>query len=280
MQSTPTSTSMSVAVCGKGGTGKTVLTAMMASVLSESDRNLRILLVDADPAMGLESALGVTVRRTIGEIREEVIGTARRADREETLRTAEMLDYMVLEALCEMDAYSLLVMGRTESVGCFCPVNELLREAIETLSGSFDLILIDGEAGLEHINRKVVRRLDTLLIVTDASARGMQTAAVIRKMVEVDQVIECCRLGLVLNRAKRGQDLIERSAKEMGLQLLGRIPEDGNITRYDLRGKPIVGLPDTSPSVVAVKKLVATVLGGAASADGEQGLVADEPPPA
>jgi CO dehydrogenase maturation factor len=262
MQSTPTSTSMSVAVCGKGGTGKTVLTAMMARVLCESDRNLRILLVDADPAMGLESALGVKVGRTIGEIREEVIGTARRADKEETLRTAEMLDYMVLEALCEMDGYSLLVMGRTESVGCFCPVNDLLRDAIAALSGSFDLILIDGEAGLEHINRKVVRRVDTLLIVTDASARGMQTAAMLKKMVEVDRVIECGRLGLVLNRAKRGQGLVEQSANEMGLRLLGRIPEDVNIARYDLRGTPIVALPDTSPSVAAVKKLVETVFGG------------------
>ena len=259
MQSPSAPTKMSVAVCGKGGTGKTVLTAMMAKVLCESTRNLKILLVDADPAMGLQSALGVNVGRTIGEIREEVIRTARRANREETLETADMLDYMVLDALCEMDGYSLLVMGRTETVGCFCPVHELLREAIETLSEGFDLILIDGEAGLEQINRKVVRKLDTLLIVTDATARGMQTAALIKKMVEVDRVIECRRLGLIFNRAGRGQESIEQSANEMGLQLLGCVPEDANITRYDLLGTPIVELPDTSPSIVAVKKLVETV---------------------
>jgi len=158
-----------------------------------------------------------------------------------------------------MDSYSLLAMVRTESVGCFCPVNDLLREAIETLSKNFDLILIDGEAGLEQVNRKVVRRLDTLLIVTDATARGMQTAALIKKLVEVDKVIECARIGLIFNRAATGQDFIEQSAKEMGLDLLGCIPEDANIARYDLLGKPIVGLPNTSPSVVAVKKLVQTV---------------------
>jgi CO dehydrogenase maturation factor len=259
MQSSSTPNKMSVAVCGKGGTGKTVLTAIMAKVLCESNRNLKILLVDADPAMGLQSALGVNVGKTIGEIREEVIRTARRANREETIETANMLDYMVLDALCEMDGYSLLVMGRTESVGCFCPVNELLRGAIEALSTSFDLILIDGEAGLEHINRKVVRGLDTLLIATDASARGMQTAAMIKKMVEVDRVIECRRLGLIFNRAGRAQGSVEQAANEMGLQLLGRIPEDANVTRHDLLGTPIVELPDTSPSIVAAKKLVETV---------------------
>lgn len=260
MQKPTRAARMSVAVCGKGGTGKTVLTAMMAKVLCEGAGNPRILLVDADPAMGLQSALGVDAGRTIGEIREEVIRTARRANREETIETAEMLDYMVLDALREMDGYSLLVMGRTEAVGCFCPVNELLRETIEVLSKSFDLVLIDGEAGLEHINRKVVRRLDTLLIATDASARGMQTAAMIKKMVEVDRVIECPRIGLVFNRAASGQEAVVQAANEMGLELLGCIPEDSNITHYDLQGTPIVGLPDTSPSVVAVKKLVGTVL--------------------
>lgn len=268
MQTSPTPTKKSVAVCGKGGTGKTVLTAMMAKVLWESGKNLKILLVDADPAMGLPSALGVNVGRTIGEIREEVIRTARRANRKETVEIANMLDYMVLNALCEMDSYSLLAMGRTESVGCFCPVNDLLREAIETLSESFDLILIDGEAGLEQINRKVVRRLDTLLVVTDATARGMQTAALIKEMVEVDRVVECPRIGLVFNRAGTGQESIERLANEMGLQLLGCIPEDANITRYDLLGKPIVGLPDTSPSIVAVKGLVETVFDSGAAANG------------
>lgn len=263
MPNPSTPTTMSVAVCGKGGTGKTVLTAMMAKVLCESDRGLRLLLVDADPAMGLESALGVSVGRTIGEIREDVIRTARRANREETIETAEMLDYMVLDALHEMDGYSLLVMGRTEAVGCFCPVNELLRQAIEALSESFDLILIDGEAGLEHINRKVVQGLDTLLIATDASARGLQTAATIKQMVEVERVIECRRLGLIFNRAAIEQDPIERRASEMGLQLLACIPEDANVTRFDLEGTPILGLPDDSPSIVAVKKLVEMVLDGA-----------------
>ena len=259
MQTSPSPAKKLVAVCGKGGTGKTVLTAMMAKVLSESGGKHKILLVDGDPAMGLPSALGVNVERSIGEIREEVIRTARRGDREETVELANTLDYMVLDALLEMDTYSLLVMGRTETVGCFCPVNDLLRGAIETLSKGFDLILIDGEAGLEQINRKVVGRLDTLLIVTDATARGMQTAALIKKMVEVDKVIQCGRICLIFNRAGPGQDSIEESAKEMGLDLVGCIPEDENVDQYDLLGKPIVELPDTAPSVLAVKKLVEAV---------------------
>jgi CO dehydrogenase maturation factor len=271
MQTPPIPTENIVAVCGKGGTGKTVLTAMMAKVLWESSKDLKILLVDADPAMGLPSALGVKVGKTIGEIREEVIRTARRGNREETTELADALDYMVLDALHEMPSYSLLVMGRTETVGCFCPVNDLLRSTIGAVSKSFDLILIDGEAGLEQINRKVVQKLDTLLIITDATARGMQTAALIKKMVEVDRVIECGRVGLVFNRAGAGQDSIEQAAREMGLDLLACIPEDADIARYDLVGKPIVELPGTSPSVAAVRRLVETVFDRATEQMGPQG---------
>jgi CO dehydrogenase maturation factor len=249
-----------IAVCGKGGVGKTALTAMMSRALVESSNAGKLLLIDADPAMGLLSALGVSVRRTMGQIREDIIHTAKDAGREEKTQLVGKLDYMILEALNELDHYAVLAMGRTETLGCFCPVNDLLRGAIEYLSKSFDTILIDGEAGLEQINRQVVRRLNTLVIVSDPSSRGLQTAAAIKGMVVDENVIHCERMGLVFNRVQGNEDLLAESAKKIGLEVFGYVPQDENIACYDLKGKPILELPPTSPALAAVRDIVQNVL--------------------
>ena len=245
-----------VAVCGKGGTGKTVFTAMMARVLRETDSAVKLLLIDADPAMGLPNALGVNVKRTIGQIREDVIRTTRTGGEERKTQLGDMLDYMVLEALHEMDGFALLAMGRTETLGCFCPLNDLLRGAIEILSRSFNIILIDSEAGLEQINRQVVSRVDTLIIVTDTTMRGLQTAAVIKRMVQSDQVIQCENIGLVFNKVQGNKGLLEKYAREMGMAVLGYIPQDKNIAYHDLVGKPIIELPTASPPLSSVRDIV------------------------
>jgi CO dehydrogenase maturation factor len=245
-----------IAVCGKGGTGKTAFTAMAHKALLESGRAGRLLLIDADPAMGLPIALGIEVKRTMGQVREGIIQTARRGKKEEKIRLVDMLDYMTLEALTELDDFSLLAMGRTETLGCYCPVNDLLRGTIETLSESFDTILIDGEAGVEQINRQVMKHVDTLTIVSDATSRGIQTAALIHKMVRSDGVIGCDRLGLVFNRVTGNEDLLERSAREIGVELFGYVPMDENIAYYDLVGKPLSELPPTSHAPVSVREIV------------------------
>ena len=245
-----------VAVSGKGGTGKTAFTAMMTRALLESGRAGRLLLIDADPALGLPGAVGVRVKRTMGQVREEIIRTARSGSQEEKAQLGEMLDYMVLEALVETDRFALLAMGRTETLGCFCPVNDLLRGAIETLSKSFDTIIIDGEAGVEQINRQVVRHLDTLIVVSDATARGLQTAALIKKMVWDDRVIRCDKLGLVFNRVQGNEELLRRSAGEIGIEVLGFVPQDEAIGQFDLIGRPITELPAASPALAAVHSIV------------------------
>ncbi len=244
-----------VAVCGKGGVGKTAFTAMMSRVLLESGKAGKLLLIDADPAMGLPSALGVNVKRTMGQVREEIIKTASRGIEEEQRQLSDMLDYLVLAALNETDSFALLAMGRTETLGCFCPVNDLLRGTIETLSKSFDTIIIDGEAGLEQINRQVMRHVDTLIIVSDATSRGMQTAALIKKMVQSDKVIQCERMGLVFNRVQGNEELLKQSAQEMGIEVFGYIPYDENIAYHDLVGKPLIKLPATSPGLAAVRNI-------------------------
>ncbi len=245
-----------IAVCGKGGVGKTAFTAMMSKVLLDRDRTGRLLLIDADPAKGLPLALDVEVKRTMGEVREEIIARSRRANREQKTQLIDMLDYMVLEALSEQEDYALLAMGRTETKGCYCPVNDLLRGTIEALSQDFDTILIDGEAGLEQINRQVMRRVDTLIIVSDATSRGLQTASLVKRMVEEENVIECGRLGLVLNRVQGNEELVERAAQSVGVEVVGFIPQDERVAYHDLIGKPLTELPPDSPGIVAVGEIV------------------------
>lgn len=245
-----------VSVCGKGGTGKTALTAMMTRALVDSGRAGKLLVIDGDPALGQLSALGVRPRRTMGQVREEIIRTAHQGGREAKSALAEQLDYLVFEALGEMDGFALLAMGRTETLGCYCPVNTLLRRTIETLGDSFDTILIDGEAGLEQINRQVVRRLDTLMIVSDATARGVETAAVIRDMVEREHIIDCRRMGIVFNRVAGSDDVLRAAAERIGVGLFGMVPQDERVAAHDLVGRPITELPADSPAQVAVRRIV------------------------
>ena len=245
-----------VSVCGKGGTGKTVITAMMTRALVDSGRAGKLLVIDADPALGQLSALGAKVRRTMGQVREEIIRTAQQGNRDEKAALAEKVDYMVFEALSEMEDYALLAMGRTETLGCYCPVNSLLRKAIETLSENFDTILIDGEAGLEQINRQVTRSLDALLIISDPTSRGMETAAVIKDMVEKEKLVKCKKMGIVFNRVLGNEELLKQSAGKMGVEVLGMIPHDEQIAAHDLIGKPITQLPSDSSGQAAVRKIV------------------------
>jgi len=251
-----TGSSNLVAVCGKGGVGKTAFTAMMSKALMENGRAGKLLLIDADPANGLMIALDTQVRRTMGEVREEIIAASRRATTEEKQQLSDMIDYMVLEALTEHERFALLAMGRSESKGCFCPVNTILRGMIEELSGNFDTILIDGEAGVEQINRQVMRRVDTLVIVSDATSRGLQTAALVKQMVEEEGVIRCGRLGLVLNRVQGNEELVAEAAEKVGVPVFGFIPQDEQVAYHDLIGKPLTELPSDSVGMAAVRRIV------------------------
>jgi len=244
-----------VAVCGKGGTGKTVFTAIMARVLLESHKAGKLLLIDADPAMNLPHVLGVKVRRTMGQIREEIITIAKDGTEETKDQLANVLDYMVFEALNEMDGFALLAMGRTETLGCFCPLNDVLRGAVETLSLNFDTIIIDGEAGLEQLNRQVMRHVDTLTILSDATSRGIRTAALIKGMVQRDRVMQCEKMGLVFNRVRGNEEMLKSLAQEIDLEVFGCIPQDEDIAYYDLLGQPLTQLP-ASPGIAAIRAIV------------------------
>lgn len=246
---------VSIAVCGKGGVGKTALSTLMVHGLRQTGK--RILAVDADPAMGLALALGAGRPNTIGQIREHVIRVARKRDSRETERVADMVDYYLLEALVEKDGFSLLAMGRTEVLGCYCPVNSLLREAVEALSASFDLIVLDAEAGLEQINRKVLRRVDNLVVVSDPSARGFHTAGTMQELVQSQAELRPGRIGLVVNRCPReAEEDWEERARQQGLALLGTIPEDGKLREMDRAGESLLALPADSDAMDGVRKVL------------------------
>jgi CO dehydrogenase maturation factor len=244
-----------IAICGKGGVGKTAFTSMMVRVLMESENTGNLLVIDADPALGLPNTLGISAQRTMGQIRESIIDTARhgRLDAKEDI--INQLDYMVFEALVETNDFAFLAMGRTDAKGCFCPVNILLRNAISSLSKRFDTILIDGEAGLEQINRQVINNLDILIILADTSFRGRETVAHIKKLVVDEHVIDCKKIGVIFNRvqSKKNKELLFNFADSLGIEVFGAIPHDENIVSYDFIGRPLLDLPADSPALVALK---------------------------
>jgi CO dehydrogenase maturation factor len=242
-----------IAYLGKGGTGKTVACALTARhLLGRADG--RVLLIDADPAMGLLLALGPGDARTIAEARDGMIREARsnRGDKE---RLSMMFDYLIMEALQERDGYSLLVMGASNEPGCFCPLNSLLREGIEELSVEFDYIVIDAEAGIEQVNRQVTRRVDWPIIVTDSSLRGVATARAIIGALERSGQPPV--KGVVFNRASEPDPALLERLAETGVPCLGAVPYDDNIARADLEGRSLLELPKDSPALPAFRNALA-----------------------
>jgi CO dehydrogenase maturation factor len=247
------------AVCGKGGVGKTAFAAMLARVLLESDEAGRLLVIDADPAQGLTHALGMRTEKTIGQIREAILAAARTGADTELTELAGTLDYLVMEALAEEKNLALLAMGRSESLGCFCSVNTILRDAIKMLSLKFDTIVIDGEAGVEQINRQVMDQLDYLIMVTDTSSRGLQTVALLKELVEEKKVVQVNETGVVFNRVEDNESLLSQAAAKLGVEVLGFVPEDAAVKSYDLVGRSLSELPADSVALSAVRTIADTL---------------------
>lgn len=250
-----------IAVCGKGGVGKTFLTAAMVKLLADRG-DTKILAIDADPSFGLAPALGIKVKKTVDDIRSDLIDTIKKGKRTgDKSELLSRLDYEVFDALEESANLAVLAIGRPEDEGCYCQVNHLLKDIIEALSRNFDLVLIDGEAGVEQINRRVMQTVDDLVLITDTSAKGVNVVSAIKKLVDDRRAVECRRVGLVINRVGSRKE-VDRILGDVSLDLLGWIPEDDMVREYDFNNKPITDFPDTLPSIVAVRQIVRKLAAG------------------
>ena len=239
-----------IAVCGKGGVGKTSISALIIRLLLEQ-KNARILAIDADPAIGFSTALGVLVGKTVDDVRNELIEATKGGLKEDKLSILSRLDYKVFEAMEEKDGFAFLAIGRPETDGCYCKVNSYLKEIIEGLAAQFDYVVIDGEAGIEQVNRRVMEKVTHLLLVSDASIKGSNVIKTISKVA--DKVVKYDRAGVILNRLKN-EDELKRVDLD-GLELLGFLAEDDMIRNFDIEGKPLVRLPD-GRSVEALRKML------------------------
>lgn len=239
-----------IAVCGKGGVGKTSISALITKVLIEEGKE-RILAIDADPAVGFASALGVKVGRTVTDIRNEVIEKSK-VDRSDKKAILAQMDYQVFEAMIEKDGYAFLAIGRPETDGCYCRVNTYLKTIIEAMVQKFDYVIIDGEAGIEQVNRRVMEEVSHLLLVSDCSYKGINVIKTIDQVAN-SGVMKYDRSGALLNRLKEAG---ETEMVDLGnLTLLGAMLDDDMIRSYDIQDRPLLELPD-GPSSQKIKEVL------------------------
>jgi CO dehydrogenase maturation factor len=246
-----------IAVTGKGGTGKTVVSALLINFLS---RNHSLLAVDADPDSNLPDALGVQPRKTLGEIRE-VFQVSR--DDMGTMNKEQWLEGKIYgEAITETDAYDLLVMGRPEGEGCYCFANSLLRGVLRRLMRHYDVVVIDTEAGLEHFSRRTISSADYIVVVTDMSKKGLATAKRIKELSK-ELKLNFKKIFLLGNRIVNnfGEEEIKRFADEEGIELLDLLPYSEEVVNLDLRGEPITKLDENSEYARKVLKIANKLVG-------------------
>jgi len=231
-----------IAISGKGGTGKTSIAALLVRLLTE--RGV-VLAIDGDPSSNLHMALGLPLDETIGSVRESLHD--RKAVEKTGMPKPDYVAMRIQDALVESTGVDLLAMGRPEGPGCYCAANNWLRESIDRLSDNYDYVVIDNEAGMEHISRQTARDVDILLLVSEPTIRGITAAARMKELIgelrtHVDRIV------LVLNRVKNGiPPEIEKAIKEAKLELVGTITEDPNTAGLEVKGAPLTDLPSDSP---------------------------------
>lgn len=250
-----TSTARVIAVAGKGGVGKTSLAAAMVRLLVQAYPDKRILAIDADPAVGLATALGIEVETTIDDIRKAVVATVENGDTKAAVELLGEARYQIFEALVETDGYAFIAVGRPEAAGCYCKINTYLKEVIGILSDNFDYVVIDGEAGIEQINRRVMEKVTHLLLVTDPSKKGTQVIKTIKKVA--DELVMYEKTGVVVNRLP---DVSLKEQMDTGdIEILSCIGMDQTLAEYDMTGKNVFYLPEDSGIVTGAKAALSKI---------------------
>lgn len=237
-----------LAVAGKGGVGKTSIAAVMVKILAERYPDKKILTIDADPAVGLSTALGIEVSMTIDDIRKKVIATVEDGDTRSVTELLGEAKYHIFDAMVEADGFSFIAVGRPESAGCYCKINSYLKEVIALMADNFDYIVIDGEAGIEQVNRRVMEKVTHLVLVTDASRKGTQVVQTIKKVA--DELVMYEKAGVIMNRIP---DESVRQYMDLGdLEVFSCIGGDGRLAAFDITGQNVLNLPENSVMVQGV----------------------------
>lgn len=258
-----------IALAGKGGVGKTTVAGMLIKFLAESQPGA-ILGIDADPSSNLNMVLGLDLDWTVGDIREDMLAQVQKSLTQTGaamgtlpggVTKVEHLDYQIRSTLTEGDRFDLIAMGRGEGPGCYCAVNHNLRDVIDTIGGGYSYVVIDNEAGMEHLSRRTTRDVDHLLVVSDPTQRGIVTAERIAAMRE-ELDIDIRNAYLIVNRLPGEMPApLQERIDDMEIPLLGTIPASTELAEFEFSGKPLVDLGDESPVYLAIAEMMVKMLG-------------------
>ena len=245
-----------IAVAGKGGVGKTTVCGMMIDYLIRQKKT-PLLVVDADANSNLNEVLGVEVETTLGAVREEMAQAELKGSIPKGMTKADYAEYRFNSALVEEDDFDMLVMGRTQGKGCYCFVNGILKTQVDKYIGSYKYTVIDNEAGMEHIARGTLPHVDTLLLVSDCSRRGIQAVGRIAEMVR-ELNLNPAKMGLIVNRAPNGilNDGVKEEIANQKLDLIGVLPQDEAVYDADCDGRPSSKIPESSPMKTALRDIM------------------------
>ena len=248
-----------IAVAGKGGVGKTTTCGMMIDYLCKKGDG-PVLVVDADANANLNEVLGVEVETSLGAIREEMAQAEMKGTIPAGMTKADYAEFKFNSAVIEEDDFDMLVMGRTQGKGCYCYVNGVLKTQVDKYAKNYSYIVMDNEAGLEHVARGTLPHVDTMLLISDCSRRGVQAVARIAEMVE-DLGLKPGQMGLIINRAPDGvlDDGVRAEIEKHGLKLFGVLPQDDAVYRCDCIGEPSAKLPDSDPMKVALRGIMQSI---------------------
>lgn len=241
-----------IGFAGKGGTGKTTIAALTVRYLIEKKKKA-VLAVDADSNSCLNEALGVEIHATIGKLREESLEQIRSgAERPGGMSMEQLFDYQVQQSIIESDGFDLMVMGRPEGPGCYCAANNIIRKYTDKLSEDFSYVVIDNEAGMEHLSRRTTHKVDLLLVISDPTQKGVMTAKRINSLVD-ELKLDVDKRRLIINRVSEDNfNKLKAANADLPVSGIYNIPQDDNIFQLDLEGKPVFDLPSDSIAVKTV----------------------------
>lgn len=238
-----------LAFAGKGGVGKTSLAALTVRLITQQNPSARVLAIDADPAVGLATALGVDVTHTVDDVRKAFIEAFEDGRKRAAIEVLNEAHYEITDSIVETEKFAFLAIGRPEGAGCYCKVNAFLKDIIGALAESFDYVVIDGEAGIEQVNRRVMEKVTHLVLVSDASRKGTGVIQTIKQVA--DQLCMYEKAGALINRVK--SEAVQAVVDTGSIEILGFLPEDDDLAMLDVEGRSLYELPADAPALQALE---------------------------